>query len=162
MLFSSIKNDLEELTRLLEQLSVEQYSTPSNKLSGSSIGAHYRHIIEFFMCLLNGYEPSNVNYDTRKRDQDIQSNPSVALKKLNYIIENVHRENKKIILTQCLHGEELVIESNYYRELLYNLEHSTHHQALIKIAVRNFSEVTVHEDFGVAVSTIAYREQCVE
>jgi hypothetical protein len=35
-------------------------------------------------------------------------------------------------LQQIVDGEEIRVESNYLRELLYNLEHCIHHQALIK------------------------------
>lgn len=54
------------------------------------------------------------------------------------------------------------IQSNYYRELLYNLEHCIHHQALIKVAVLQFENVLLNENFGVARSTIEYRKQCVQ
>jgi hypothetical protein len=44
----------------------------------------------------------------------------------------LEKENKKIELQQIVDGEEIRVESNYLRELLYNLEHCIHHQALIK------------------------------
>jgi hypothetical protein len=47
----------------------------------------------------------------------------------------LEKENKKIELQQIIDNEEVRIESNYFRELLYNLEHCIHHQALIKVAV---------------------------
>ena len=47
-------------------------------------------------------------------------------------------------------------------ELIYNLEHSIHHQALIKVAVLKNSAIQLSENFGVAKSTIEYRNQCVQ
>jgi hypothetical protein len=50
------------------------------------------------------------------------------------IQQNLEKENKNIELLQIIDGEKF-IESNYFRELLYNLEHCIHHQALIKVAI---------------------------
>ena len=63
MILSSINNNLDELIRLLEQLSNEEYSKPCVQLSNSSIGEHARHIIELFQCLESQYESGIVNYD---------------------------------------------------------------------------------------------------
>ena len=59
-------------------------------------------------------------------------------------------------------GVAIKIDSNYYRELLYNLEHCIHHQALIKVAVLKNENLKVDANFGVARSTIEYRKQCVQ
>ena len=65
-------------------------------------------------------------------------------------------------LRQVIDGEELRIDSNYFRELLYNLEHCIHHQALIKVAILQLGHLHVNENFGVARSTIEYRKQCAQ
>jgi RNA-binding protein YhbY len=65
-------------------------------------------------------------------------------------------------LQQIVDGEELLIDTNYNRELLYNLEHCIHHQALIKVAVLQNDAITIDANFGVARSTIEYRKQCAQ
>jgi len=55
----------------------------------------------------------------------------------------------------------IFIESNYYREIAYNLEHTIHHMALIRIGISEVSSVLLSEDFGVASSTLKHRRQCV-
>ncbi len=42
------KQNLLELKELLQKLSEEQYSRPSEILSGASIGQHLRHVLEFY------------------------------------------------------------------------------------------------------------------
>ena len=74
----------------------------------------------------------------------------------------MHKENKTVVLQQIIDGEELRIDSNYFRELLYNLEHCIHHQALIKVAVLQLEHLQIDADFGVARSTIEYRKQCAQ
>ncbi len=162
MLLPSIKNTLNELTDLLSQISIEDYIAPCYGLSNATIGEHTRHIIEMFQCLESQYESSIINYDDRKRDYLIQTDTNVAKEAIVEIIKNLEKPNKNIILQQLLDGEELQIETNYYRELLYNLEHCIHHQALIKVAVLNNENLKIDENFGVARSTIEFRKQCAQ
>jgi hypothetical protein len=56
---------------------------------------------------------------------------------------------------------KFICESNYFRELLYNLEHCIHHQALIKVAILQCETVTI-DNFGVDQTTIEYRNQCAQ
>ncbi|MBC7523163.1 MAG: DinB family protein [Flavobacterium sp.] len=162
MLLPSIKNTLNELTDLLSQLTIEDYISPCYGLSNATIGEHTRHITEMFQCLENQYEVAIINYDDRKRDYLIQTDTSVAKEAIAEVIKNLDKPNKNIILMQLLDGEQLQIETNYYRELLYNLEHCIHHQALIKVAVLHNENLKIDENFGVARSTIEYRKQCAQ
>ena len=113
-----------------------------------------------FQCLENQYEIGIVNYDNRERDYKIQTDPVFAKSAIKNVINNLEKPNKNIILQQIIDGEELNIHSNYDRELLYNLEHCIHHQALIKVAVLQDKNLHIDANFGVARSTIEYRKQC--
>lgn len=162
MIHEAIHHNLNELRALLQQISREEYSRPCAALSNATIGEHTRHIIEMFQCLLSQYETGIVNYDRRERNQLIQTNPTFACTQMELIKNTIDRENKTIVLQQNLDGQDIRIESNYQRELLYNLEHCIHHQALIKVALLSVSQVDVSETFGVARSTIEYRKQCAQ
>ena len=61
-----------------------------------------------------------------------------------------------------LNGEENFLPSNYYREVMYNLEHAIHHHALIKIGIQQFTAIELPESFGVAPSTMQYRKACAQ
>ncbi len=162
MLLPSIHNSLNELIDLLDQLSDSEYANPCTELSNASIGEHTRHIIEMFLCLENQYQSGIVNYDKRERNIQIQTNTEFAIKSIEKIKTNLDKSDKKIELQQIIDGEEIRIDSNYYRELLYNLEHCIHHQALIKVAILKYDSLTINANFGVARSTIEYRNQCVQ
>lgn len=162
MLIPSLHKTLNELVALLSQLSKDDYTLPCRGLSNSTIGEHTRHIIEMFQCLENQYESGIVNYDKRNRNYSIQTETDYALQCIIEIKNQLEKENKKIVLQQIVDGEELQIESNYFRELLYNLEHCIHHQALIKVAVLQLDHLQIDDDFGVARSTIEYRKQCAQ
>ena len=160
MLLPSIQHTLTELSNLLAQLSTIDYIEPCPYLSNSSIGEHTRHSIEMFQCLENQYEQGIVNYDKRQRDSKIQTDPKFAQICIQNVLDNLYKPNKKIILQQVIDGVTLAIDSNYERELLYNLEHCIHHQALIKVAVLQNKNLVIDANFGVARSTIEYRKQC--
>ena len=162
MLINSIKNTLSELSGLLNQLSNDEYFFPFPQLSNSTVGQHVRHIIELFQCLENQYENEQINYDIRKRDNNIETNVEVALNAIETIINSIEKPNKNLILQQEVDGDFLFIETNYRRELLYNLEHCIHHQALIKVALLQMSHLKFNDNFGVARSTIEYRKKCAQ
>lgn len=162
MLLKSINYSLDELTNLLDQLSDKEYSKPYGVLSDSSIGEYIRHILEMFQCLENSYDSGILNYDNRERDKRIETKIQFAKQFILDVKSGLKRDNKIIYLEQMFNGLTFRIQSNYYRELLYNLEHCIHHQALIKVALFQCDNVVLDENFGVARSTIEYRKQCVQ
>lgn len=162
MLLPSINKSLNELISLLGQLTDCEYAKPCAALSNSSIGEHTRHIVEMFQCLENNYELAVVNYDDRPRNALIQTDTAFAVLQIQLVKKALDKENKELELEQIIDKEQLRIKSNYFRELLYNLEHCIHHQALIKVAILQMESITINDDFGVARSTIEYRNKCVQ
>jgi len=151
----------EQLQEVLEQLTDQQYTSQVAVLSNASIGQHMRHIIEFFLELNKGYQHGVINYDRRKRDHAIESERRVAIGQLRQVSEALGKENKALLLIADP-GEEVQVHTNYYRELLYNLEHIVHHMALIRVGISAVSALPLPENFGVAVSTLKYRKVCAQ
>ena len=160
MQFLLIKNNLITLSSTIELLSDEDFTKPIVNLSNSTIGEHVRHIIELFDGLEKGYKIGIINYDDRERNKTIQTNKAFAISCLGTIINTFEKENKNLELNTLLVSANNLIQTNYYRELLYNYEHCIHHQALIKVAVLQNNNITIDANFGVARSTIEYRKQC--
>jgi len=154
---------LNSLVHVLMQLpKLNSYAAPCNALSNATIGQHTRHIIELYQCLLAGYVTGEVNYDNRKRDTALENEVSAAVDAVKEIQVNLEQPDKTVRIFCTDHDQAVSIESNYYREVLYNLEHCIHHQALIKVALLSLKDVQVAEDFGVASSTLQYRQQCAQ
>lgn len=162
MLLITIEKKLQELSSMLALLSNKEYCNPCKDLSNATIGEHVRHIIELFQCLQNQYDDGNLNYDNRKRDYLLETNTKFAQECIAGILKNTQKPNKNLQLKQVVYGEEILIDTNYHRELLYNLEHCIHHQALIKVAVKQLTTITLDHNFGVASATIEYRKQCAQ
>jgi len=162
MLLPSIQKTLNELKLLISQLSNEEFCRPCESLSNATIGEHSRHIIELFQCLETQYKSGIINYDNRKRDYQIQTDTHFAQQIIEEIVFHLDKPNKDLKLEQKIDEEVLFLNTNYDRELLYNLEHCIHHQALIKVALLQLESVEIDENFGVARSTIEYRKQCAQ
>ncbi|OIQ22492.1 MAG: hypothetical protein BM557_00450 [Flavobacterium sp. MedPE-SWcel] len=162
MLFSSVKNNLDELLVLLQGLSDNEFCKPVDALGKSTIGQHVRHILEMYSCLTKNYDCAIINYDNRERNKLIENNITHATEEIALLKESLEKEDKELVLEHTIDGKTIATKSNYNRELLYNLEHSIHHQALIKVALHEFGNVFVDENFGVAASTIQYRKICAQ
>lgn len=160
MFIQAIKNNIEQNIALLNQINDEVLTTHYKVLGQSTIGQHLRHIIEFYNCLLDGYTSKTINYDNRKRELAIENNTTIAIQKLKHIVLNLDKPDSTLNLMQpCVLGEQ-IITTTYYRELLHNLEHSIHHQAIIKIALLNNTSIILPSHFGVAPSTIEHQTKC--
>ncbi len=154
-----------QLKNALSHLSDEQYSSCGRTLSQASIGQHVRHIIEMFICAEDGYTSGIIQYENRKRDIKIETDKNFAASLLDRILERMEKPNKAIKLENVysMVADEIIrLDSNYYRELAYNLEHAIHHMALIKIGIEAISDWPIPEGFGVAYSTLQYRRTCAQ
>ena len=160
--FSAVKHTLGDLKDLLYQLSDEAYVAGIHSLGNSTVGEHTRHIIELFQCLLDSYQSGILNYDSRSRNKHIESDRCFAIACIDVVLQSIEKENRNVSLVQVISGKRIAIETNYFREVLYNLEHCIHHQALIKVAAYQLENIVIPENFGVAPSTIEYRKQCVQ
>lgn len=160
MLTQAIHHTLHELSDAIGQLQPHEYTHPFPQLRNATIGEHTRHIIELFQCLIYQYETGVVNYDLRERNPVIQGNIAFAQQCITEILSHVSRPNCTLELQQQIDGTMLSLPTNFHRELLYNLEHCIHHQALIRVGIMQFESVVLDPNFGVARSTIAYRQQC--
>lgn len=165
MIKHAIKQVFVQLTGTLEQINQEQYARPCATLSNVTIGQHVRHIIELFQCLEQGYDNNVVNYEKRKRDIAIETDKHLAIRLINGIYENLDRPDKVMTLVNCydeISPDPIMIATNYYREVAYNLEHTIHHMALIRIGINEVSDITLPETFGVAPSTTKYKKACAQ
>ncbi|MDE3234468.1 MAG: DinB family protein [Bacteroidota bacterium] len=153
---------LEQLKDLLLLVNESTYIKQVDLLSEATIGQHTRHIIELYQCLLQGYESGIICYDKRGRNKLVENHRGTAIQQIDQIAQSIEQPNKTLVIEYELNGNSIQIESNYFREVMYNLEHTIHHQALIKIGVQLLSDILLPHSFGVAPSTLQYRGQCVQ
>lgn len=158
------KENLQEIKYLIALLTNLQYTYKSPMLANASIGQHIRHILEFYLCLRNGAAVGIVNYDKRERDLELEENKNFAMYTIDKICNNMSLLEGvgEIKLEGNFSSEEdavSTIRTFVNRELAYCLEHSIHHQALIKVGLLEQNlEHLAHVNFGLAPATIRHRE----
>lgn len=165
----SAKENIKQIRGLLENIKNKDYTRKDEILSGATIGQHVRHILEFYLLLVSGSFSGTLSYDKRERDVRIESDIHFALGIIDKLLKGIDTldENQKLIFEGDFTADgssQNIIQSSIGRELAYCIEHSIHHQAIIKAGLISLGlgDVT-DKGFGVAYSTIRYREnKCVQ
>jgi len=159
MIFFQLSEQLESLKNLLLLLNNDQYCFKNIFLGNASIGGHSRHIIELLKCATEGYNSGSVDYLNRVRNLELEADRNTAIQELGRLQGQIRKSNRemKLIVEEDNIGLPNTVDTTYYREIVYNTEHTMHHLALIRVALREMQLDIVGEDFGVAHSTIKYR-----
>ncbi|MEP6685781.1 MAG: hypothetical protein ABJB22_03310 [Verrucomicrobiota bacterium] len=151
---------------LLRQIDNEQYTQKLRPAFNSAIGGHYRHCLDHFQSLLKGLDRDEVNYDHRERDPRIENDRDFALAETQRIIRACQSIPTPFLACRINVRSQVNYETNKSpligstvgRELMYSVAHTIHHYALIAMMC-SLLDVPVPSGFGVAPSTLKYREQ---
>lgn len=149
---------------LIEKIGSRLYSVEKLPFSKNSIGSHFRHCIDFYNIFLTSLEKGKINYALRKRNLFVETDCSVAILEIEAIIKNLPRISPDDLRKQV----HVILEdlpnhlapsawsgSTVMRELQFLLSHTTHHYAIIALALR-FHGFNPSDEFGVAKSTLGY------
>jgi hypothetical protein len=151
---------------LIESLDDDAYTEKPAIAGGASIGAHYRHCLDHFSALLSEDTAGFIDYDARKRDPRIENERGVALE-MTHRLQDLAASMDSTILrspvsVRCgvsyCEKEAPVVTSSVEREVMFSISHAVHHYALIAMICRT-QEITVPDGFGVAPSTLHYRNE---
>lgn len=157
---------LDQGSDLLKSLPNEAYCRQLAAALGASIGGHYRHCLDHFVCFLEGMDSGALDYDKRRRDSQMEHCRAAALEATEEIRESLTILDVSIlerpITVQCkihyVDNRRQQAKSTAARELMYVVAHAVHHFALIAVMakVMNFP---IPGNFGVAPSTLQHRFQ---
>ena len=155
------KEIIDQLKDLAEKLSQDDFTRSLPVLMESSIGMHYRHIIEFYEVMISGAGMGEINYDSRKHDPELEGSREKCLERLEWIRKVLTLEpGMKLKLSGSYIRESdnrFTLSTNLERELVYNIEHAIHHMAIIRIALQHeFPDLSVSAAFGYAYSTLKH------
>lgn len=163
------RKNLTQLSNVLLQFSEAQFTQPLSIYNGSTIGMHVRHVVEFYECLLGALHTGEVNYDLRKRNPLLECLPKACINSIQDILANIEQVTDDLTLKLSANystsatEEPIILTTTFFRELLYNIEHTVHHLAIIKMGLAQLGDSIVYdENFGVASSTIRNKNVCAQ
>jgi len=154
---------LEEVRKLIQEIPDGLYLEKAEIISDSTIGQHFRHIIEFYLAIIN-VKGETICYDDRIRDLRIETDKEFALEVISKITGRIFKLNSNHgIVLRANYGEKvneiIYLSSSLHRELAYALDHCIHHLAIIKIAIsQTLWKIKLDPNLGVAPSTIRYKK----
>lgn len=165
-LISAAQEVLQQGLALLDNSDQESYSHKEEGPWGSSIGAHYRHVLDHFLCLIEGLWDFQVNYDHRSRNRDIESSIASARQATRDLIEALTAISEDVLKQECTvvysvgygDAETQAVRSVVARELMFCVGHAVHHYAIVKLLC-SIREVALPYEFGIAPSTLKYQAQ---
>ena len=152
---------LDQLGSLVSRIPAERYVAPLACLQENSLGKHVRHIVEFFECLLEGIPQGEVNYDLRRRNMRIETDPGFTLLQIAGIQQKIPQiQDAAFMLKADLGSGSQAYQTSVFRELAFTLDHCIHHLALIRVGMQQHCpEIPMEEDLGVAFSTLRHLQQ---
>jgi hypothetical protein len=155
MIFTQLSEQLQSLIKLMLSLDDEQYNKKIEHLGNASIGGHTRHIIELLQCAIDGHQSGEVDYINRSRNLLLETDRAFAQVTLQRLDETIRLSDKELML--LTEQQSLNVTTTYFREVVYNTEHTIHHLALIKVAIIEMKLEVADNNFGMAYSTIKYK-----
>jgi uncharacterized damage-inducible protein DinB len=157
---------LDQIIASIEKLGAEAYAQPLEIFNQSTLGQHFRHIYDFYLCLAEGAEQGLIDYAARKREPNIELLPQKAVERFQEIQQRLvalDMEQPLRVVPDSYKGKaslDYSVASSVGREMMYAYDHGIHHLAIIKIGVKTaFPGVELPKDLGVAPSTLRYREE---
>lgn len=154
---------------LISSLSDHQYRQVTSPHVMSSIGQHFRHVVDMFLAVTNSGDTGIVDYDRRRRGADIEVDRSAAVRELGVIkhwMQDCLRrleEDPRVLQCAVRIKTEVTLEetnsvempSTLLRELAFTSSHAVHHYSLISV-IAKLQGVSVHDNFGVAPATATF------
>jgi hypothetical protein len=165
MIFIQLKEQLQILSALLQRTNEADYKKKILHLDGATIGQHTRHIIELLQCAEQAKITGVVDYVNRTRNLSLENNCALAIETIEQLISKlspIDMELKFEINEYEAETTDKCIGTTYFREIVYNTEHITHHLALIKVALIELGISIENPTFGYSYATLQYRKQLAE
>ncbi|MDX2135171.1 MAG: hypothetical protein SFV52_10300 [Saprospiraceae bacterium] len=153
---------VQQIRGILSQLSADDYQKALPEYRGSTVGQHFRHILEFFHCLEQGLTAGRVDYAARRRNPLFETSPGLAsdaFLAFACLLEGLPSEEQTVeVYAELGTDHRPCYGSTLGRELVFVYDHAIHHLAIIRIGLQaHFPEVATDEHLGVSPSTIKAR-----
>ena len=152
-------NNLAKLISPLDKI----YSHKNSHLINETIGKHVRHIIDFYLCFINGIKIKFIDYDKRERNTKVENDKEYAIKTISSIVDQLNNNylNTPITINLNLSITKSSLNSSIERELMYIVDHAIHHGHIIQLFIKNHYPNDYNNIEFYSPSTLD-RAQCVK
>jgi hypothetical protein len=162
-LVEQVAKMLREISALVEGLPDGVYAEKMDLLGGSSIGEHIRHVVEFYIAVVERKATDVVCYDDRKRDHRLETEVPYAIECMNAVAIEVRGIVEDVPLSLWANYFEenqkaTGSATSLFRELTFVLDHAVHHLSIVKIALIA-KGIAPPANLGLAPSTLRHRAQ---
>ena len=165
-LAKAVEGVLRQGLTLLTDLDSASFEAVAPAPYNASIGQHYRHVLDHFLCLEKGIVSGQIDYDMRDRDPRLETDIRLARAVTNRLIGDFASYGNKLLDQQCTvrytvgYGgvQPVLLPTAVARELAFCVGHAVHHYAIIRLLCDSFG-IGVVPEFGVAPSTLRYRSE---
>ena len=160
---TAIKDVLQQGCIFLDRIVDETYARPLEGELAASLGAHYRHVLDHFLCLAEGIRTGQVNYDQRRRNPQLENSVTCARLVTEGLIDELGGLSLEILKVECTvtysvgygAAETEAVRSNLAREVMFCVGHAIHHYAILRLLCAG-AGVQLPYEFGVAPSTLKH------
>jgi len=160
---------LEQGAQLVLDLTDAQYNTAVATYACSSIGQHFRHILDMYQAILPALAETRhqgittvIDYDNRRRGATVETQRKAALEELGTIKHKIEQRTAPLCLPVdvktevCLENTRYaLIPSTLARELAFISSHAVHHFALINVIAKMLG-ASLDQAFGVAPASATH------
>jgi len=164
----AVKDVLQQGCIFLDRIGDERYGRPLESPAGekrASLGAHYRHVLDHFICLAEGIRTGQVNYDQRRRNPQVESSVTCARLVTEVLIDEFGGLSREVLQRECAvtysvgygETEAEAVRSNLAREVMFCVGHAIHHYAILRLLCAGVG-VKLSYEFGIAPSTLKHLE----
>jgi len=159
----AVKDVLQQGCIFLDRIDDETYGRPLEGEFAASLGTHYRHVLDHFLCLAEGIRTGQVNYDQRRRNAQLESSVTCARLVTEGLIDELGGLSGEILQHECAvtysvgygETEAEAVRSNLAREVMFCVGHAIHHYAILRLLCTGVGMQLPYE-FGVAPSTLKH------
>ena len=159
LMIEAIENNLQRGVKLLNSISDEEYTNSSIPPYFSSIGCHFRHILDIFSCVLNGYSDRNIDLTKRDRNEIIELKTSNGIAYFELIINKIREISEDDLKTQIIISDNLGLgkvtsKSTLGAALMQAQSHAIHHFASVGYIIHQLGIELPDSGFGFNPSTV--------
>lgn len=160
----AVHHVLEQGRSFLVRTGNEAYARPLGGVFSGTLGAHYRHVLDHFLCLIEGIRTGEVNYDQRRRNPQLENSVEQALLVTEALAAEFECLPQSVLERECVvtysvgyRDETQAVHSNIAREIIFCVGHAIHHYAILKLLCAE-AKVELPYEFGIAPSTLKHLE----